>query len=133
MQEPTSSPLFFLTSTEIIPALTPRKCWLVEELVSLERGDSFLRVNIAPPLDGRYFHLAEEKIDEIVLATRHKNTILAPEEQRPVTVYVCYIKNNLIKDSGQVTSNDVQILFIGEIYKIISEANTAIRDQINRI
>ena len=128
-----SKPLCFLTSTEITPTLIPRKCWFVEELYSSERQNSFLRIRLEPPIFGRYFYLDQELVDDIVIAPRYEGIDLFPQIKMPITVYVCYIANGKIRNTGQVSSKDLQVIFIGEIYKTLTDAEKAIQHEKIRI
>lgn len=125
-------PIFFLTSTEASPTLVPRKCWIVERLWSDERQDNFLRIRIEPPIAGRPIGIDQEVVDEVIIATRHKGTSLYPISELPVTVYVCYVINSRIQNTGQVSSKDLQLILIGEIYKTMADAEKAIRHENRR-
>jgi hypothetical protein len=125
-------PTFFLTSTEARPTLVPRKCWIVERLWSDERKDYFLRIRIQPPIAGRPIGLDQEVVDEVVIATRHKGTSLSPISELPIYVYVCYMINSQIQNTGQVSSKDLQIILIGEIYETMADADKAIRHENKR-
>jgi len=46
----------------------------------------------------------------------------------PITVYLCYIINDNIRNTGLVSSKDLQIIFIGEIFSAIEEAEEAIQN-----
>ena len=122
-------PAFFLTSTEARPTLVPRKCWIVERLWSNERQENFLRIHIQPPIAGSPIGIDQELLDEVVIATRYKGTSLSPISELPVTVFVCYIINRNILNSGRVSSKDLQIILIGEIYTTMADAEKAIRHE----
>lgn len=126
-------PPFYLTSTEIRPTLNPRKCTLLQVLWSEERKDHFLRIKIDPPLIGGYLRIDNEAIDEVVVAARHSGYTVYPLNNFPITVYVCYILNDLIRSTGQVLGKDLQILFIGELYINFEEAEKAIEFEPMRI
>jgi hypothetical protein len=130
-------PVFILTSSEARPTLIPRKCWIIEKLISKERGDIFLRLYIEPILNGKILGAKMEKgdqeIDEVVIATRYKGDSLDPLSNLPITVYMSYIVNNQIRNTGKVSSKDLYIILIGEIYKTIKDAEVAIKDEKMRI
>ena len=125
-------PIFFLTSTEASPTLIPRRCWIVERLWADERKDDFLRLRIEPSVAGRPLGINQEVVDEVVIATRHKETSLSPIKELPITVFICYLINNEIPNTGQVSSKDLQIILIGEIYKTLADAENAIRHEYRR-
>jgi hypothetical protein len=127
------NPEFFLTSTEIQPTLIPRKCWILEKLWSEERKINFLRIRIDPPIHGQHFKVEQDLIDELAIATRHANTSLCPLSAFPITVYICYVSNSSIRHTGKVTAKDLRIMFIGEVYKTLADAEKAIRHEERRI
>lgn len=124
---------FYLTSTEIRPTLNPRFCSVLQPLWSEERGNYFLRIQIEPPLNGRYFNIGQVEINELVVATRYSGASLNPISDFPVTVYACFILNKEIQLTGKVIGKDLQILFIGELYRNIAEAEKAISFEPSRI
>lgn len=125
-------PDFYLTSSEASPTLVPRLCWIVDKLWSDEREENFLRIRIDPPIIGKHIGIDQEFINEVVIATRHKDTNLDPVSELPLTVYVCYISNSQIINIGHVSSRDLRIILIGEIYKTRAQAEKAIRHEVRR-
>jgi hypothetical protein len=110
------TPSFYLVSVETMPYIDPRACHLLEVLRSQERQDDFLRVQIVPPLEHAQNH------NEVVLATRYIGSSLNPISEWPIDVYVCRILNASIRNSGKVSSRDLQILFIGQLLPSLKEA-----------
>lgn len=126
------NPAFFLTSSEARPTLIPRKCWTVERLWSEERKDYFLRIHIEPSIDGRVIGIDKDEVDEVVIATRHKGTSLNPISELPITVFVCYLFNDQMRNTGQISSKDLKLILIGEIYRTLADAEQAIRHENSR-
>jgi hypothetical protein len=120
---------FFLTSTEASPTLIPRKSWIVEKLWSDERQAYFMRIHIDPPIAGGHIGISQEVLDELVIAPRYMYTSLFPTRELPITVFVCSIVNNQIQNTGQVSAKDLRILFIGEIYSTMADAEKAIHHE----
>lgn len=122
-------PVFYLTSTEVRPTLFPRKCKVIEPLWSDERRAYFYRILIDPPIKRDF----NEEITEIVIAPRHLDIELFPITEFVPLVYVCFIVNNNIKNSGFVEAKDLNIFIIGEIYSSIEQAEKAISTEKSRI
>ncbi|MDR3573840.1 MAG: hypothetical protein P4L50_08265 [Anaerolineaceae bacterium] len=127
------NPIFYLTSAESSPTLIPRKCWIIERLLSEERGDIFLRLHIEPainvlvPIDTKTTH--REEINEVVIAAHYKDDSLDLLGKLFISVYICRIVNYQIRNTGRVSSKDLFILLIGEIYSTLSDAEYAIRNE----
>ena len=124
---------FYLTSMEIEPILNPRGCAILQTLWSEERQDYFLRIRIEPPINGREFYNEQNEIDELVVAARYLGSKLLPISEFPITVYVCYLVNKEVRQTSLVSRKDLQILFIGELYSSLEEAERAIRSKSSRI
>lgn len=122
-------PEFYLTSTEVRPTLVPRICKIIEKLWSDERKTYFYRIHIDPSIKLNF----NEEFDEIVIAPRHEGVELIPISKFPPVVYVCFIVNNAIKNTGHVQAKDLRIFIIGEIYLSLSDAESAIVNEIMRI
>jgi hypothetical protein len=125
--------IYFLTSTEYQPTLIPRKSWIIDKLWSEERQDFFLHLQIDPPIIGRKVGIKQDIINEVVIATRHRSTSLYPLEKLPISVYICHIINNEIKQIGKVSAKDLEIIMIGEIYDTLEDAENAISDNKERM
>ena len=127
------TPDFYLTSTEVEPTLNPRKCRILQELWSEERGEYFLRIQIEPSIKGGHIRVDQDEVDEFVVATRHVGTSLHPLSEFPIWVYFCYILNDQIRVTGKVSAKDLRIILIGQLYSSFEEAEEAIRYELNRI
>ncbi len=122
-------PEFFLTSTEVRTTLIPRKCKVIEPLWSRERQTFFFRIHIEPPIRITF----RDEVDQIVIAPRHQGVDLFNKKQLTPFVYVCFIVNKGIINSGQVTAGDLKFFLIGELYNSIKKKKKAIADLKSRI
>jgi len=120
------TPPLYLASNEVIPNLGPRKCKIMQKLWSEERHDYFLRMQIEPPITGRTFQIEQDEIDEVVVATRHVGTSLYPISNFPIVVYVCYIVNDVIRSTGNVSAKDLKILLVGEMFSNLEDAEKSV-------
>lgn len=126
-------PSFYLASSDSSPALTPRNCWIEEELVSSEGRDNYLRVRIDPPIVGQPFGLGDTDIEDVILATRYVGSTLQPVSEWPMAVFVCRILEAGIRGTGRAAATDLEVILIGELYQNLANAHRAIAHEPNRI
>lgn len=119
-------PSFYLASTDSVPILTPRKCF-IEERLAVEGRDDYLRVSIEPPIIGQPYGMGDRGIEDVVLATRYADTTLHPISEWPMTVFVCRIVNANIRHSGQASAKDIEVILIGQLHRTLAEANESLK------
>lgn len=119
------NPNFFITSTEIIPTLAPRKCWIRKKVFLGKRKDISLLVFIEPHIKGTSINVPKEVIDELILVCRYREQSLSPLSEFPIQVYTCIMKEDCIAEK-QIPIDSLINLFIGEIYATYNDAINAI-------
>jgi hypothetical protein len=120
-------PSFYLASVDSYPTLAPRSCFVEERLSVQEERDDYLRVRIEPPIQGQPFGRGERLVKDVVLATRYAGTTLPPISEWPMTVFICRIVNDSIRNSGKASAQDVEVMLIGELYNSLSAAQEALK------
>lgn len=119
------APSFYLVSTDSLPLLSPRKCFIQERMTAdcvPPREDDYLRVRVEPPIMGQPYGLVNKDIEDVVLATRWKGATLHPVSKWPMHVFVCRIIDEKIRGSGKASPGDLEVILIGDLYPTRDEA-----------
>jgi hypothetical protein len=66
---------FFMSSSEGYAMESPRRCRAIARL-SGEARDDYLLTSIEPPLNGQTYGLGGRDLDQVIIATRHKDESL---------------------------------------------------------
>lgn len=122
-------PDFYLASTETYNRFEPRQCY-IEKVITIDgREGKSLLARIEPKLIGQPYGMGGEDINHLIVTPRFEGQTLYPINEWPAYVYVSRIVDeklyNSIVSNERISSNDLQIILWGELYKEADEAEKA--------
>jgi hypothetical protein len=104
----------------------------------MKENSFFPIVSIDPVIDGKHFGIPKKQFENVILAPRHLGYSLYPANIRtilgyPICVYVCVFRNDQSDQKQVISAKDLNILFIGNIYRRYSKAIKSLnQEEINR-
>jgi hypothetical protein len=117
----TEKPDFYLSSHDIEPPLSPRRCYAIKRLRGKVRDD-YLLIRIDPPLIGQPYGMGGRDIDQVIVATRHEGASLFPIRDWPVFVHVARPLIEHPEQRDHVAFYEMQNIIWGELYKTQQDA-----------
>jgi hypothetical protein len=118
-----NEPDFFLSAAgENEELASPRACWVKDRLKDRVRDDHML-VEIAPPLTGQRYGLGGNDIANLILSARYEGSSLFPINEWPCHVYIARILDETITKTLSITTDQVEIIAWGMIFRTLDEAN----------
>jgi hypothetical protein len=113
-----SKPDFYLSSSENYDLNKIRNCYVVKRLAGDHRDD-FLLVQVDPiiELNGSEYKIPFNKIEKVILATRHKGYTLFPITEWPAYVFVMAALVDRPEELSFIHDNQMKMIAWAELYE----------------
>lgn len=112
-------PDFFLTNVESRETPAVRACFIQRTVHFRDSRDGIL-VDLEAPI-----RTENVTLGSVILVNRYSGDTLSPVNIWPMNVYVCGLKGKDIVDFENLLVEEIRILFWGQIFKELEEANNA--------
>lgn len=111
-----SHPDFYLTSSEGYNLEEIRACYKRRRLIG-DHPDGYMLCEIAPTLIGQPYGLGERDINEIIIASRHREYSIFSINEWPVYVHVARLTSDMPIDKFTIAENDIESIGWAEMYE----------------
>jgi hypothetical protein len=111
-----SHPDFYLTSSEGFNLEEVRACYKKRRLIG-DHPDGYMLCDIVPTIIGQPYGLGERDIDELIIASRHREYSIFSISEWPVYVHVARLTSDMSIDKFAIAENDIESIGWGEIYQ----------------
>jgi hypothetical protein len=108
-------PEFYITADESYSLKEVRECYPIKRFRAARRDD-YLLIRINPLLDGQEYGINNNKISELIIATRHKGISLFPIVKWPVSVYVLHVLVPSPEKHDVLRDNEMTLIAWAEIF-----------------
>jgi hypothetical protein len=121
----TTSPDFFLISTDIAPSIEPTECFVEQAIpTEAEEGSYVLVVKLSPPIvphpQWAPFYI---RLEEAVLTAAKSGYTLNPVNKWPVPVHVCQPLGEEARRRGKVSKMSLRAIYLGAIHPTFEDAD----------